>query len=195
MTVIDYEGLIKAASGDKDLSHDFSALYSIKKNVSLPLKSPRAIVMIDNKAYIVGSFSDSLYAISVTALSPSRGTLYSLGESKPIMESAWENITSVMPITVFRNGSPALLSPFGRPDALNWMLANEQTRQRNAKACFIHGGHLLLTGMVGEIMPVALRLGAHGYLFRTYDCTYRRYCSPDGYFSDENETGYESISG
>ena len=56
----------------------------VLKNVSLPLKSPRAIVMIDNKAYIVGSFSDSLYAISVTALSPSRGTLYSLGESKPM---------------------------------------------------------------------------------------------------------------
>ncbi|NLL13426.1 MAG: hypothetical protein GX267_08480 [Fibrobacter sp.] len=135
MTVIDYEGLIKAASGDKDLSHDFSALYSIKKNVSLPLKSPRAIVMIDNKAYIVGSFSDSLYAISVTALSPSRGTLYSLGESKPMNGERLGEYYFCDANNCFQKWQSChSCHPFGRPDALNWMLANEQTRQRNAKS-------------------------------------------------------------
>lgn len=135
MTVIDYEGLITIASGDKDLSHDLSALYSIKKNVSLPLKSPRAIVMIGNNAYIVGNYSDSLYIISVTALSPSRGALYSLGESKPMNGERIGEYYFCDANNCFQKWQSChSCHPFGRPDALNWMLASEQTRQRNAKS-------------------------------------------------------------
>jgi len=135
MTVIDYEGLIKIASEGKDLSHDFSALYNVKKNISLPLKSPRSIVMIGNKAYIAGIFSDSLYAISVTALSPSRGTLYSLGESKPLSGERLGEFYYCDANNCFQKWQSChSCHPFGRPDALNWMLASESTRQRNAKS-------------------------------------------------------------
>ncbi len=135
MTVIDYQGLITIASGNKDLSHDLSAIYSIKKYVDLPLKSPRSIVMIGNTAYIAGSYSDSLYAISISALSPARGTLYPLGESKPMNGERLGEYYFCDANNCFQKWQSChSCHPFGRPDALNWMLASEQTRQRNAKS-------------------------------------------------------------
>jgi len=135
MSVLDYEGLISIANEGTDLSHELAALQGIRKYVSLPLKAPRSIAMVGNKAYIIGCFSDSLYAISINALSPPRGTLYALGEYKPLhgerlgefnfcdannCHQKWQSCHSC--------------HPFGRPDALNWMLASELSRQRNAKS-------------------------------------------------------------
>jgi len=135
MTVIDYEGLISIASKDKDLSHDFTAIYSLKKHVSLPVKSPRSIAMVGNKAYITGYFSDSLYVISVAALSPPRGTLYALGESKPLRGERLGDFYFCDANNCFQKWQSCnSCHPFGRPDALNWMLASESTRQRNAKS-------------------------------------------------------------
>lgn len=135
MTVIEYAGLISIASKGTDLSHDFSAIYSLKKYVNLPVKSPRSIAMVGNKAYITGSFSDSLYAISVAALSPPRGTLYALGESKPLRGERLGDFNFCDANNCFQKWQSCnSCHPFGRPDALNWMLASESTRQRNAKS-------------------------------------------------------------
>lgn len=135
MTVLDYAQLISLASGDKDLSHDLSAIYNIYRKVNLPVKSPRSIVMIGNTAYIAGYFSDSLYSVSVSTLSPGGGSRHALGESKPLSgERLGEFIFSDARNCYQKWQSCFSCHPFGRPDALNWMLASEATHQRNAKS-------------------------------------------------------------
>ncbi|HEX3020543.1 MAG TPA: hypothetical protein VHP36_09580 [Chitinispirillaceae bacterium] len=134
MSVIDYTQLISLASG-ADLSHDFSALSSIKKNVNLPLKTPRSIVMVGNKAYIAGYFSDSLYSISVSSLLPAGGINYALGESKPLRGERLGEFNFSDANSCYQKWQSCFsCHPFARPDALNWMLALEMTKQRNAKS-------------------------------------------------------------
>jgi DNA-binding beta-propeller fold protein YncE len=135
MTVIDYTQLISVASKGKDLSHEFGGIYDIKSTVNLPVKSPRSIAMVGNTAYIAGYFSDSLYSISVSALSVGSGSSHSLGEPKPLKgERLGEYIFSDANNCFQKWQSCFSCHPFGRPDALNWMLASESSRQRNAKS-------------------------------------------------------------
>lgn len=135
MNVIDYTKLITFATSDIDLSHDFTTIYSIKNNISLPIKSPQSITIIGNKAYISGQFSDSLYKIEVSSLSSATGELFALGESKPMngeQQGAFNFFNGYNCVQQWQ--SCFSCHPFGRPDALNWMLANESTRQRNVKS-------------------------------------------------------------
>lgn len=135
MTVIDYAQLISLASSDNDLSHEFSAIYSISRKADLPVKSPRSIAMVGNKAYIAGYYSDSLYSVSISSLLPGRGSSYALGESKPLRgERLGEFIFADASICFQKWQSCFSCHPFGRPDALNWMLAFENAPQRNAKS-------------------------------------------------------------
>lgn len=135
MMVIEYSQLIDKALSGEDLSHEFTAIYSIKNPVNLSVKGPRSIAMVGNKAYIAGYFSDSLQVMNVTSLSPGTGNRYALGESKPMngerlgMYNYFDAANCVQ-----QWQSCFSCHPFGRPDALNWMLAKESTRQRNAKS-------------------------------------------------------------
>jgi DNA-binding beta-propeller fold protein YncE len=132
MTVIDYAQLISIASSGTDLSHDFAAIYSIKSTVNLPVQSPRSIAMVGNKAYIAGYFSDSLYSISVTERSPDRGSLHALGEAKPLRGERLGEFNFSDANNCFQKWQSCFsCHPFARPDALNWMLASESTKQRN----------------------------------------------------------------
>lgn len=150
MTVIDYTQLISIASEGKDLSHNFSALYTISRKVNLPVKAPRSIVMVGNKAYIAGFYSDSLYSVSVSSLSPSVGSSYALGESKPLRgERLGEFIFADASICFQKWQSCFSCHPFGRPDALNWMLAFENAPQRNAKS-MLHSWWTPPTGWNGK---------------------------------------------
>jgi DNA-binding beta-propeller fold protein YncE len=135
MTVIDYPKLISIAGEGADLSHDLAAIYSIKSTVNLPVKVPRSIAMIGNKAYIAGYFSDSLYVVTVSEVSPDRGSLYALGESKPLRGERLGEFNYDDASNCFQKWQSCFsCHPFARPDALNWMLASESTRQRNAKS-------------------------------------------------------------
>jgi DNA-binding beta-propeller fold protein YncE len=135
VTVIDYPKLISIASAGKDLSQDFTAIYSIKGSYRLQVNSPQSIAMIGNKAYITGLYSDSMQIITVSSLTPSSGPKIALGESKPFTSERQGAFN-------FMNGfncehqwqSCFSCHPFTRPDALNWMLSSEVTRQRNVKS-------------------------------------------------------------
>jgi DNA-binding beta-propeller fold protein YncE len=136
MSVIDYAELISIAREEgKDLSHDFGGVYNIKSAVNLPLRSPRSIAMIGNKAFIIGDFSDSLYSISISELSPDMGSRYALGEFKPLRGERLGEFNYDDANNCFQKWQSCFsCHPFGRPDALNWMLASEATKQRNAKS-------------------------------------------------------------
>jgi DNA-binding beta-propeller fold protein YncE len=135
MTVIDYSKLISLASAGKDLSHDFNAIYSSKNAIRLKVKSPKSISMIGNKAYITGTFSDSMQVFTVSSLTPTEDEKVSLGETKPLnAERLGAFNFSDAYKCVQQWQSCFSCHPFGRPDALNWMLASEITRQRNVKS-------------------------------------------------------------
>jgi YVTN family beta-propeller protein len=135
MTVIDYPQFITKALAGQDLSHDFTAIYSIKNAFALSVKGPRSIIMVDNKAYIAGYFSDSLQAVTVSSLSPSGAAFYALGASKPMNSERLGAFNYFDANNCFQRWQSCFsCHPFGRPDALNWMLASESTRQRNAKS-------------------------------------------------------------
>jgi len=135
LTVYDYPKLIDFASKGNDLSHEFTALTSIKDTLKLSLKAPRSIAMVGNKAYIAGYFSDSIQVVTVSSINPDAGKLYSLGESKPLQgEHLGEFYFTDAYQCLQKWQSCFSCHPFGRPDALNWMLASESTRQRNAKS-------------------------------------------------------------
>ncbi len=135
MTIIDYPQLIDKAHSGQDLSHDFTVIYTIKKPLTLSVKGPRSIAMVGNKAYIAGYFSDSLQVIPVSSLSPGAGNRYAMGASKPMKGErlgAYNYFDAENCVQQWQ--SCFSCHPFGRPDALNWMLAKESTRQRNAKS-------------------------------------------------------------
>lgn len=135
MTVIDYSKLISLATAGKDLSHDFITLYSSKNAIRLKIKAPQSLTMIGNKAFITGMYSDSMQVLTVTALTPAEGTKISLGESKPLnaeRQGAFNFSDAYKCVQQWQ--SCFSCHPFARPDALNWMLASEVTRQRNVKS-------------------------------------------------------------
>lgn len=135
MNVIDYAKLLTIATSGIDLSHDFTSIYSIKNNVSLPIKSPQAISIIDNKVYIAGHFSDSLYKTEVSSLSPATGQRFALGESKPMNGERQGEFNFFDGYNCVQQWQSCFsCHPYWRPDALNWMLASESTRQRNVKS-------------------------------------------------------------
>jgi len=135
LTVIDYPQLITKALAGKDLSHDFNSIYTIKTFTDLHVKSPRSIVTIGNKAYIAGYFSDSLQTATITSITPTLSGMHSLGESKPMNgERLGEFNFADANNCVQKWQSCFSCHPFSRPDALNWMLASESTKQRNVKS-------------------------------------------------------------
>ncbi|HEX7511304.1 MAG TPA: hypothetical protein VF335_08395 [Chitinivibrionales bacterium] len=135
MTVIDYPQLITKASAGVDLCHDLTAIKGIKNVYELSIKAPRSIVMVGNKAYIAGYFSDSLQAVTISSLSPSGSALYALGPAKPLKgERLGAFNFSDANNCVQRWQSCFSCHPFSRPDAINWMLASESTKQRNVKS-------------------------------------------------------------
>lgn len=135
LTVIDYPQLITKALAGNNLSHDFTAIYSIKSAFNLSIKAPRSITVINNKAYIAGYFSDSLQAVFISSLSPTGAGLYALGASKPMNSERQGEYNFSNAKNCFQFWQSCFsCHPFARPDALNWMLASESTRQRNVKS-------------------------------------------------------------
>ena len=124
MTVIDYLSSFSIAGKGADLSHDFTAIYDIKKNIPLSVKTPRSIAMVGNKAYIAGYFSDSIQSITVSSLSPDNEASYALGEGKPMNGFGRGEFNFSDANNCFQKWQSCFsCHPFGRPDALNWMLS------------------------------------------------------------------------
>jgi DNA-binding beta-propeller fold protein YncE len=135
VTIIDYAKLITIANAGKDLSQDFTAIYGIKNAYNLQVNSPQSIAMVGNKAYINGLYSDSMQIITVSSLTPSGGQKVALGEFKPLT-SERQGAFNFMDGSICEHRWQSCFSchPFTRPDALNWMLASEITKQRNVKS-------------------------------------------------------------
>ena len=138
MTVIDLPQLLVKAQAGTDLSHNFSAIYSIKTSVALSTKGSRAIAVIDNKAYVAGFYSDSLQVISVTALtSTPPSSFYSLGpgSGKPMTSERQGEFNFTDASICFQKWQSCFsCHPFFRPDALNWILNGDNNTPKNVKS-------------------------------------------------------------
>lgn len=134
LTVIDYSKLLIKANGKANLSHAFDSIYNIKYVKSLQLKSPQSITMIGNKAYITGMYSDSMQVLTISSLSSVEGSKVALGESKPLNAERQGGFNFFDGYNCFQQWQSCFsCHPFGRPDALNWMLSSDISRQRNVK--------------------------------------------------------------
>ncbi|HEX2959800.1 MAG TPA: hypothetical protein VHO70_23390 [Chitinispirillaceae bacterium] len=135
LMTIDYAKLISIAKSGEDLSHAFDKIYSFKNALPLDVKSPLSITMVGSKAYITGIYSDSMQVVTISSLTPSAGTKVTLGESKPLnaeRQGAFNFFDAYNCLQQWQ--SCFSCHPFGRPDALNWMLSSDISRQRNAKS-------------------------------------------------------------
>ena len=135
MTVIDLPQLLIKAQAGTDLSHDFTAIYSIKKAINLSTKGSRAIAMIDNKAYVAGYYSDSLQVVTITDLGSTASSWYALGPAKPLSGARKGEFNFTDATLCFQKWQSCFsCHPFFRPDALNWTLNSPNSTPKNVKS-------------------------------------------------------------
>lgn len=134
LTVIDIPKMFAKLEGNSDVSHEFTFLRDLKKAVKVKSRSPRAIRIIDSKAYVVGYFSQNIESVDLDAesllpkqyeLAPDKQmTAERMGESyfynANICKGNWQTCHSC--------------HPFTRPDGLNWILTESYLNSpKNAK--------------------------------------------------------------
>ncbi|MCU0608311.1 MAG: hypothetical protein MUF22_00900 [Chitinispirillaceae bacterium] len=135
MTILDYPKLIAKALTVKDLSHDFVALAGIKTSIPLYTKGSRALAVIDNKAYVAGYYSDSIQVVTVAGLGSTTSSRHAIGQAKPMTSERQGEFNFTDASLCFQKWQSCFsCHPFSRPDALNWMLGGEATKQRNVKS-------------------------------------------------------------
>jgi YVTN family beta-propeller protein len=137
ISIIDLPQLLEKANTTKWLADQYTLLTSttIRKLVDVEGKTPRALVVIDDKVFTAGVFSDNVEMFNVSLETNKSSGKISLGPELPftderkgeyhfysgdLCQGKWQSCNSC--------------HPFTRPDALNWILAAGSTFQKNAKS-------------------------------------------------------------
>lgn len=124
VTIIDLPGMLKKLVGKGDVSHEFTFIRELKKNVITQVKSARSIVAIGSKIYVTGIFSQSINSIDVNASTLS-ATKFALADEKAITaERKGEALFYDANLCVGHWQSCHSCHPFTRPDGLNWILSD-----------------------------------------------------------------------
>jgi YVTN family beta-propeller protein len=132
-------GISSSVSGRPVLWHDHSALRNIMEKVTVQGKSPRALAIVGNKAFIAGYFADSieifdLYLPESASVARTRiaGSI-ALGPRVPLMserKGEWAFYNAGLCYQKWQ--SCHTCHPYTRPDGLNWTLRNEFAAPKNS---------------------------------------------------------------
>jgi hypothetical protein len=135
VTIIDLPGMLQKLVGKGDVSHEFTFIRELKKNVPIQVKSARSIVAIGSKLYVAGIFSQSINCIDVNA-SILSATKYALADEKNLTaERKGEALFYDANLCVGHWQSCHSCHPFTRPDGLNWILSDSYlSAPKNAKS-------------------------------------------------------------
>lgn len=139
LSIIDFTQLLELSKGTTWLAGKFGTLNktSIRKRVTVEGRIPRALAIIDNKAYTAGYFSNFVEEFNISLSTGKSSAKIELGDEPAMtMErngeyqfycgdiyhctGAWQSCNSCHPHT--------------RPDALNWILSGANGAQKNAKS-------------------------------------------------------------
>jgi YVTN family beta-propeller protein len=149
LSILDMQQLITLADtseyspvisgGARSLWHNLSALRDKMEKVRVQGKSPRALTIVGNKAFIAGYFADSieifdLYLPESASVARTRiaGSI-GLGPRVPLVsERKGEQIFIDASLCYQKWQSCHTCHPFTRPDGLNWTLRNEFAAPKNS---------------------------------------------------------------
>jgi YVTN family beta-propeller protein len=156
MSMINLPQMLTKVVGAANLSHDFTALQGMKELIRLNTASPRALAIIDNKAYVAGYFSDALDVVDISSTVSNPRVALSLGTAKPFTtERQGERNFCDASICMQNWQSCFSCHPFTRPDALNWILGSDNNTSKNVKS-MLHSFQTPPTSWAGK------RTGAGG---------------------------------
>jgi YVTN family beta-propeller protein len=135
LSIIKLPELLTMAQAGKDLSHDLSTIHPIRNTVMLKARGPRTLAVVDNKACIVGYFSDSIDVVTIPGFTGATVAQIGLGPKKPFnTERQGEYNFYDASLCVANWQSCHSCHPFTRPDAINWILNNYNNTTKNAKS-------------------------------------------------------------
>jgi hypothetical protein len=138
MSIIDCAQLLAKTAGAVDLSHDFTSILSIRNVIPLAAKAPRAIAFVNNTAYVAGYFSDTLDIVDVASLGSAPVSRLGLGPAKAMTCERKGEFNFTDASLCFQKWQSCFsCHPFTRPDALNWILNNDNNTPKNAKSMLL----------------------------------------------------------
>ena len=138
MSIIDCAQLLAKTAGAQDLSHDFTSILSIRAVIPLAATAPREIAFINNTAYVAGYFSDTLDIVTVTSLGSAPVSRLGLGPAKAMTSERKGEFNFTDASLCFQKWQSCFsCHPFTRPDALNWILNNDNNTPKNAKSMLL----------------------------------------------------------
>ena len=155
------------------VENELSFLYGIRQRIKLCGKGPRALAVVDHRAYVAEYFTDSITLVNMDKKPRPETTALPLG-SPPQMtrRRRGEMLFNDASLCFQQWQSCASCHPGGgRADALNWDLLNDGIgNPKNTKSLLL--AHktppTMITG-VRDLAETAVRAGIKHILFATYD--------------------------
>jgi YVTN family beta-propeller protein len=136
LMIIDLPQMLDSVIGAPDLFNDVYREKLYRKRVPVAVKAPRALAIIGSKAYVAGTFADALNVFDITMSTSGPAATIALGPSKPLNAERTGEYLFADASLCFQNWQSCFsCHPFGRPDALNWILnTSESNAPKNAKS-------------------------------------------------------------
>ncbi len=139
ITVIDrvkmHERLAKVEKGEKvssvsddpdDVPNDLSFLVGLRERIKLKGKGPRALELVDGKAYVPEYFSDTMSVVDLASKKYDKVKLYHLGPKQEMdIVRKGHMFFHDAGLCFQKWQSCASCHPYARADALNWDLLND----------------------------------------------------------------------
>ncbi|UCG57242.1 MAG: c-type cytochrome [Phycisphaerales bacterium] len=154
-----------------DIPNQLSFLHGIRRRVRLGGRGPRALVVVDHKAYVAEYFTDSITMVDMGHKSRVETTSIALGPKKQMTAVRRGEMLFHDALLCFQGWqSCASCHPAdGRPDALNWDLLNDGLgNPKNTKSLLLahETPPAMITG-VRDTAEAAVRAGIRHIQFAT----------------------------
>jgi len=122
-----YDASGSGSQAVSNIPNELSFLYGIRRRIKLPGKGPRALTIIENKAYVAEYFTDSMAIVDISADSRRGAASIALGpKTEMTIERKGQMLFNDAGLCFQQWQSCASCHPSGaRTDALNWDLLND----------------------------------------------------------------------
>jgi len=122
-----YDASGSGSQAVSNIPNELSFLYGIRRRIKLPGKGPRALTIIENKAYVAEYFTDSMAIVDISADSRRGAASIALGpKTEMTIERKGQMLFNDAGLCFQQSQSCASCHPSGaRTDALNWDLLND----------------------------------------------------------------------
>lgn len=173
LSIIDLPVMLDSAKKAIDFSHNLKVLYpnTIRKRVNVEGKAPRALIISGNKVVTAGYFGDSLEIFDISLSTKKASGFIPLGHHIPMngeREGEFRFYDGSLCIQTWQSCNSC--HPFGRPDALNWILQGGNNTPKNAKS-MLYSWYTPPTAWAGRRKNASesIRAGIKAELFRDVD--------------------------